>query len=72
MPVLMRLIRNLAQTKSDELLRFDRSSDRERLIREGFPAGSIREPGYRVLYVGLELVAAPRRLPFSSNQAGVR
>src|SRR5437016_1505521 len=58
MPVIIAIDKKLAQTKSDELLRFDDQSDRERLIREGFRGRLDSESLVTgVLYVGLELVA---------------
>jgi len=57
MPVIIAIDKKLAQTKSDELLRFDDQSDRERLIREGFRGRLDSESLVTgVLYVGLELV----------------
>ncbi len=57
MPVIIAIDKKLAQTKSDELLRFDDQSDRERLIREGFRGRLDSESLVTgVLYVELELV----------------
>ncbi len=58
MPVIIAIDKKLAQTKSDELLRFGDQSASERLIREGFRGRLDAESLVTgVLYVGLELVA---------------
>jgi len=57
MPVIIAIDKKLAQTKSDELLRFDDQSDRERLIREGFRGRLDSESLVTgLLYVNLEVV----------------
>ncbi len=57
MPVIIAIDKKLAQTKSDELLRFGDQSASERLIREGFRGRLDAESLVTgVLYVGLELV----------------
>src|SRR6266436_5687558 len=57
MPVIIAIDKKLAQTKSDELLRFGDQSASERLIREGFRGRLDSESLVTgVLYVGLELV----------------